>query len=278
MATIRAVRQTDHVAWTRMREELWPNSAADSEQEIAEYFALGDDNRVTFVAEEGGELVGFLEARERSYAEGCVTEPVAYVEGWFVDAGSRGKGIGRALVEVAETWARKAGYGELASDAELENAGSQAAHAALGFEEVGRSVHFRRELAAGEAPPEPYEHVFVRDTFRFENEVMQGKLVELYGLFDVIHTTTESGELVVDDSRFELLIDSLQALVRSWRFPDFFVKCLRDSADDDDAHMRRVVRWLEEQGMSYELELHNGECWALLPEAFGIERALEELE
>jgi len=261
-----------------MRRELWPDSVTDNEREIAGYFAISDECRITFVAEEAGALVGFLEARERSYAEGCVTEPVAYVEGWFVDAASRGTGIGRALMQTAAVWARDAGYGELASDAELANAGSQAAHAALGFEEVGRSVHFRRELALGEDLVEPGDTVFVGDTFRFENERMQAKLVELYVLFEVTHEATDSGELVVNDGRFEVLVDSLQTLVRSWRFEAWRVKCLRDAGDAGETFMRKAISWLEEHGVSYELELHNGDCWALLPATLGVERALEELE
>jgi aminoglycoside 6'-N-acetyltransferase I len=49
-------------------------------------------------------------------------------------------------VEAAEARARAMGHHEIASDAELENAGSIAAHLALGYEEVERDVSFRRSL------------------------------------------------------------------------------------------------------------------------------------
>jgi len=51
-----------------------------------------------------------------------------------------------ALVAAAEEWARSHGYTELASNADLENHGSHRAHAAAGFEEVERTVHYRKAL------------------------------------------------------------------------------------------------------------------------------------
>ena len=71
---------------------------------------------------------------------------VGYVEGWYVDADLRGKGIGRALMARSEAWAKKMGFTELASDAELENDASIRAHGALGFRETFRLVHFVKSL------------------------------------------------------------------------------------------------------------------------------------
>ena len=46
----------------------------------------------------------------------------------------------------AERWARALGYSELASDAEIDNTVSIAAHRALGFEETDRIVCFLKKL------------------------------------------------------------------------------------------------------------------------------------
>jgi aminoglycoside 6'-N-acetyltransferase I len=94
-----------------------------------------------------GALIGFAELSIRRYAEGCVTDRVAYLEGWFVEEQHRRHGVGAALVAAAEAWARKQGCTEFGSDALLENEISAAAHKALGFEEVERIRCFKKNLA-----------------------------------------------------------------------------------------------------------------------------------
>lgn len=91
-------------------------------------------------------VIGFAEVGTRSVADGCESNPVAYLEGWFVDAKCRRRGIGAALMQAAEDWSRARGLREFASDAELENKLSQKAHRALGFKEVGRSVLYLKKL------------------------------------------------------------------------------------------------------------------------------------
>ena len=72
---------------------------------------------------------------------------VPFIEGWYVEPDLNGRGIGRALIEAAEAHARAAGHREIASDSRVENANGIAAHAALGFEEIERTVFFRRSLS-----------------------------------------------------------------------------------------------------------------------------------
>ncbi len=106
------------------------------------------DPAAVFLAEDDeGRVVGFAEATLRSHAEGCVTSPVAYLEGWYVLATHRGCGVGTALLCAVEEWARREGCSELASDAELPNVTGAAAHRALGFAEVERIVCFRKSIA-----------------------------------------------------------------------------------------------------------------------------------
>jgi len=56
------------------------------------------------------------------------------------------RGVGRELMRSAEDWARALGARDMASDALIDNDGSQRAHAALGFEVVDPCVHFRKAL------------------------------------------------------------------------------------------------------------------------------------
>ena len=149
MVTVRPVEPRDAPAWLRLRTALWPDGAEDHGTEIDRFLA-GDarEPEAVFVAEDGaGEIVGVAELSIRSYAEGCRTERVGYLEGWYVVPEARRQGVGRALIESAEAWARKQGCTEFASDMEPTNTISAAAHRALGFSEVATVVCYRKELS-----------------------------------------------------------------------------------------------------------------------------------
>lgn len=134
-------------AWLQLREKLWPESGSDHVREIAAYLTERPTRWICFVAEEdSGEVVGFAEVGLRDFAEGCRTSPVGYVEGIYVTPGRRSSGIGRALVEAAEEWARGQGCTEMASDREVHNEASGRFHLALGYEEEARIVCFRKDL------------------------------------------------------------------------------------------------------------------------------------
>src|SRR6185295_5352649 len=135
---VRLFREADFPRWIALRAELWPEEAPA---------ALEAEPPLTiFVAEEGGSVVGFLELGFRAYAEGCTSSPVPYVEGWYVGADWRRRGIGGALMRAAEEWSRSRGFPELASDTLADNRLSRTAHEALGFEEVETLVVFRKAL------------------------------------------------------------------------------------------------------------------------------------
>jgi aminoglycoside 6'-N-acetyltransferase I len=132
-----------------MREALWPeNDAAGHAHEVEAYFAgrLHLPLEVLLADSEAGIPVGFAELSIRPYAEGCLTDRVAYLEGWYVVPEARRRGVGRALLAAAEQWAIGQGCTEFASDALLDNDVSAAAHRALGFVEVERIRCFRKDL------------------------------------------------------------------------------------------------------------------------------------
>jgi aminoglycoside 6'-N-acetyltransferase I len=145
---LRPLELRDRRAWAEMRAALWPEAdAAELAHETVKHFAGVKAADEVWVSEEvTGRLLGFLELSLRAYAEGCASSPVPYIEGWYVTAEARHLGVGRALVEAAENWARLRGYKEIASDAVLENDASHAAHRSLGFEEAVRIVCYRKSL------------------------------------------------------------------------------------------------------------------------------------
>jgi aminoglycoside 6'-N-acetyltransferase I len=144
---IRAYQDSDWSEWQRMSVALFPEHSAEELAPWMRDFKARPDAEV-FVAERpDGSVAGFVEVGTRPYADGCDTSPVGYVEAWYVDPDVRRHGYGRALLAAAETWARRQGYREIASDALLDNSVSHAAHRRAGFEEVDRVVQFRKRLA-----------------------------------------------------------------------------------------------------------------------------------
>ena len=100
-----------------------------------------------FVCDGGnGRLCGFISVSARPWSEGSDVQPVAHVEAWFVDREMRRRGVGTKLMQAAEHWARLNGFGEICSDAELNNQTSMTAHARLGFEPTLRLQYFRKPL------------------------------------------------------------------------------------------------------------------------------------
>lgn len=148
----RIIQPTDAKTWSQLRNQLWPGQRAEHEREIPAFFAghRRDPAEVILAMGDDGQPIGFAEVTLRSHAEGCRSTPVAYLEGWFVEAEYRGRGVGALLLAAVEDWARAQGCTELASDTELHNTASQAAHRALGFTEVDRIVCFRKTLSPGE--------------------------------------------------------------------------------------------------------------------------------
>src|SRR5262249_9513622 len=161
------VYRPDRNEWVRMRTALWPGDGeAEHAEEVAAYFATGTFRWSEaflswkgFVAERpDGGLCGFVEASIRPHVDCCSSRPVGYVEGWYVDPDGRRQGVGKRLVGAAEGWAAAQGYKEMASDAHLGNTVSHEAHKALGFEESGRLVHFRKRLEG--SPDKAADHSF----------------------------------------------------------------------------------------------------------------------
>jgi aminoglycoside 6'-N-acetyltransferase I len=151
---IRLAQPSDLDELARLCEALWPKPSAEEHAEELRLILEGQAALVLtmpltiFVAEESaGILVGFLEVDLRSHADGCnPSQPVGYIEGWYVAEDRRHRGIGRKLLAKAEDWARSHRCVEMASDAIIDDELSQRAHEALGYEVVDRCVHYRKRL------------------------------------------------------------------------------------------------------------------------------------
>ena len=146
---VRPVTPSDAATWLALRRALWDEGTeSEHASDIAAFFTgRSREPLAVLVAEDGqGSGLGFIELSIRPYAEGCASDRVAYVEGWYVIPEARRGGVGRALIQAAEDWGRSIGCTEFASDADLTNNVSAAAHRALGFIEVGQVRCFRKNL------------------------------------------------------------------------------------------------------------------------------------
>ena len=143
---IRPVNPEDRDEWLRMRLLLFTDhSPEELSREIEQILADPTCTVLVALRPEGG-LCGFLEASQRKYAEGCDSSPVGYIEGWYVHADQRRNHVGTQLIQAAETWAKQSGLREMASDCIIDNEISLRAHEALGYKEVERLIHFRKQL------------------------------------------------------------------------------------------------------------------------------------
>jgi len=143
---IRRATVADRAEWLRMRHALWSEDDLETLEHDLDS-TLADPLTPVFVLERAdGRLGAFIETGTRKYADGALSSPVGYIEGWYVDDDLRGHGIGKALMQTAEDWARSLGITEMASDTWLDNEISIKAHLAAGYEEVERLVHFLKTL------------------------------------------------------------------------------------------------------------------------------------
>ena len=146
---IREAKPTEIEELAVLRYALWREGTEEEHlRELEDHFAGSWmlPAQIFVAVAEDGSLKGFSEVSIRPHAEACTTDRVGYLEGWYVDPDAQRKGIGRRLVEAAESWAREKGCTEFASDTEEANHVSAAAHAALGFEDVGLVRCFKKML------------------------------------------------------------------------------------------------------------------------------------
>lgn len=145
---IHAVTASALPGWRQMRQALWPEMTEEENLHETQAMSMADSRFLVRIASSlEGDPVGFVEASLRvDYVNGCVTSPVVFLEGIYVEPRARGQRVARSLIEAVEAWGRGRGCCEFASDALVENGDSHSMHRALGFEETERVVCFRKNL------------------------------------------------------------------------------------------------------------------------------------
>ena len=144
---VRRLQRRDHSRWFELRGQLWPECQQDRHLIEMKDILTQPKRKAVFVFDRGhGRLGGFLEVSLRETIGDSVSPVVGYIEGWWVDPDLRRSGVGTLLISSAEAWVRSLGLTEMASDADLANEVSHAAHRALGYREVERLICYCKRL------------------------------------------------------------------------------------------------------------------------------------
>ncbi|NVK73231.1 MAG: GNAT family N-acetyltransferase [Oceanospirillaceae bacterium] len=145
---IRNIQAGDAIAWSALRVEFLPEIKDISQAEVHNFFQGNyPDVKEVLVAFDGDQnMVGFIELNLRENVPGSSQQTTPYIEAWYVSPDYQGQGIGKALIEAAEQWAKQQGFDELGSDAPITNEKSIKLHKQLGFNEIERVVCLLKPL------------------------------------------------------------------------------------------------------------------------------------
>ena len=143
---LRKATREDKAELLRLQQQLYSPDPS-LEAEIDAYFdGTSTTELVLVVSAQNDGLGAFIELSKRDYAEGCKSSPVAYIEGIYVDSNLRLTGAGQQLIEAAESWARKNGFIEIASDTKCSNLESISFDHTAGFEITEQITCCRKQL------------------------------------------------------------------------------------------------------------------------------------
>ncbi|HJP64844.1 MAG TPA: GNAT family N-acetyltransferase [Actinomycetota bacterium] len=152
---VRAAEPGDFVPITSLLQELGrpvvlgtPNEAGA--REVFDAW-LADPNRFAFVAEEGGEIVGFVDVVLQPWLN--FLEPEAHVPDLIVTERARSRGAGAALLAAAEALGRERGAFALSLDSANWRTRAHAFYRREGMEDTAR--HFVKALGDRAWPPAP---------------------------------------------------------------------------------------------------------------------------
>jgi GNAT superfamily N-acetyltransferase len=140
---IRPARKEDAAALARLADELGhPTTPVQVSARFSD--ASQQNNYALIVAElPSGELAGFMELVIERLID---AEPRVDVAGLVVDEACRGNGIGRALMEHAETWAGGRGCRIVHLRSNVKRAGAHAFYERLGYEHFKTQKAFRKHV------------------------------------------------------------------------------------------------------------------------------------
>jgi len=124
------------------RELGYPVTVEEMSNRLADLLSRGGD--VVLVAEaEAGRVVGWVHGSEQRLLESARR---CELLGLVVDAGERGRGVGRRLVSAVEEWARSRGLEQMAVRSNVTRTESHRFYERLGYTRVKTQHAYRKHL------------------------------------------------------------------------------------------------------------------------------------
>jgi [ribosomal protein S18]-alanine N-acetyltransferase len=137
---VRRFQPSDLPTLSQIDQSCFPPGIAYLPQELADY--ISHRSSKTWVAEESGKVVGFVVANRQPAGVGHIIT-IDVIDGW------RQRGVGSALMEVAEGWARKSKLDLMYLETAENNAGAQEFYEARGYRKVDKvDRYYSNSLAA----------------------------------------------------------------------------------------------------------------------------------
>lgn len=144
MLRVRTAEASDSDALARLCTQLgYPAQPSDMPARLAQL--RNDPNVRALVATDGDAVVGLITTQVR-YTMNHAT-PIAQITMLVVDEAQRGKGIGRALVDASEAWARECGCQRIVVTTALNRAGAHAFYESVNYAHTGR--RYGKDFAPG---------------------------------------------------------------------------------------------------------------------------------
>ncbi|MDJ0716028.1 MAG: GNAT family N-acetyltransferase [Prochloraceae cyanobacterium] len=140
------VEEKYFLAWKQMRQTLYSGLETEFHEQEMQWIFTSDDKACFIFLSDRDEIMGFLEISLRNIVDGCLGNPVGYIEGIYLKPQYRGCGYGREIINYAADWFRSRGCQDMATDAEIDNINAQEFYKSLGFQETYCIVEFKKNL------------------------------------------------------------------------------------------------------------------------------------
>jgi len=140
------IQLSQFTQWKAMRKAIYPVLDDRYDEQEMKQIVGHPDWFCYFLTDADGTLLGLVELSSRNIVDGCLSSPVAYIEGLYLKPEYRHQGLGKEVIQLLRSWCRERSFSELATDTQLANEAAQRFYRAAGFQETDRVVEFRIQI------------------------------------------------------------------------------------------------------------------------------------